>query len=123
MNNYLEIELRSIAIIACLLLSACETPEERLERETQFDGQTLDFVIAKIGQPNSTTSERAVWSFESSYDKQIPIQHYINGHWVFVGYRRERVSVDCTFTATLSSGRVATSHYQGNSCTRYAPSL
>lgn len=108
---------------AAAALTACEAPEDRLARETQFDGATLDNVVSKIGPPDINTEQQAVWNHRNTYTNRVPIRHYVNGRWHTVGYRNERVVSECSYTATLDRGRVVASKYEGNSCRRFAPDL
>jgi protein involved in sex pheromone biosynthesis len=112
------------ALTLTLFVSGClETKEEAEARQAQFNGKTVAQVVAVIGKPIAQDKSRAIWQFQSSYTRSVPIQQYINGKWVTRGYRTEQVNVDCTYTASLNSGRVTNSKYEGNSCGRYAPKL
>jgi len=113
-----------LAFALTLLVSGCfETKEDAEARRAQFNGRTVAQVAAVIGKPIAQDKSKAIWQYSNSYSKSVPIQHYINGRWVTTGYRTQQVNVDCTYTATLSAGRVKTSTYQGNSCVRFAPKL
>lgn len=111
-----------LALLAPLFLAAClETPEERVARETQFNGMKVAEVAARIGEPSFQNAELALWQYSHHYTKQEPIQTYINGSYVIVGYRSVKRENKCTYTAKLSAGRVAESIYEGNSCRVFAP--
>lgn len=106
-----------------LALSGCETTEEITARQDQFNGSSLAQVIATIGEPTQRDKSKATWTYKNSYINRVPIQHYMNGKWITTGYRNETVQVNCTFVATLNSGRVIKSDYEGNRCKRFAPKL
>lgn len=112
------------AFALTLLISGCfETEEEVAARRAQFNGKAVAQVAVVIGKPIAQDRSKAIWQFSSSYSKSVPITHYMNGKWVTTGYRSQQVNVDCTYTATLSAGRIKTSTYKGNSCGRFAPQL
>ncbi len=113
----------SLVVGCSILLMSCESPEERLARETQFDGRSISEVVARIGKPDKRTNTQAIWSFETSTRRQVPIILPINGIPTLMGYRQETVYLNCTYTATLSSGVIKSSHYEGTSCAEYAPKL
>ena len=111
------------ALILTFLVSGCfETKEEIEARRAQFNGKTVAQVSSVIGKPIAQDKSKAIWRYENSYYKQVPYQVYQSGIWITL-YRSEYVSFDCTYTATLSAGRVITSHYIGNSCRRYSPKI
>jgi outer membrane protein assembly factor BamE (lipoprotein component of BamABCDE complex) len=113
-----------VTLTMALLLSGCfETKEEIAAREAQFNGKTVSQVATIIGKPIAQDKSKAIWQYNSSYTRSEPITQFINGNWITVGYRNVPVNVGCTFTATLSAGRVKTSTYAGNRCERYAPKL
>ena len=113
-----------VAFTLTFALSGCfETKEEIAARRAQFNGKTVAQAATVIGKPIAQDKSKAIWQFSSSYSKSVPITHYMNGKWVTTGYRSQQVNVDCTYTATLSAGRIKTSTYRGNSCGRFAPKL
>ncbi len=110
--------------IAALTLTACgETEEERLARETQFNGKTIAEVAARIGAPRQKSATQAVWVYSHTYTQTTPIYGVVNGQSQIVNYHSYRVTNSCTYTAALKRGRVQTSSYQGNSCRQFAPKL
>jgi len=112
------------ALVITLVVSGCfETKEEAAARLAQFNGKTVAQVVAVIGKPIAQDKSKAIWQYHNSYTNRVPIQNYINGTWVTVGYRNEQVNLDCTYTASLRAGRVQTGTYDGNSCDRFAPKL
>lgn len=117
--------MRVLSVLtACLVLAACETPEERAARETQFNGKPLAQVTAAIGAPDLQNAQAAVWKYNERNVVFEPIYVYTStGQARVAGHRRRVVVNECTFTASLSSGRVVTSQYVGNNCLRYAPRL
>lgn len=107
-----------------LFLTGClETPEQAEARRTQFNGKTVAEVSEVIGKPTTQNKSKAVWMYQNSFTNRVPTQSYINGTWVTTGYRTEQVRLRCTYTATLSEGRIKTSHYDGNSCQKYSPKI
>lgn len=113
-----------ITSAAAVLLTGClETPEQAEARRTQFNGKTVAQVAEVIGKPTAQDKSKAVWMYQNSYTNRVPIQSYLNGAWVTTGYRTEQVRLKCTYTATLSAGRIKNSIYDGNSCARYSPKL
>lgn len=117
--------IRSVFVLMfCLVLAACETPEERAARETQFNGKPLAQVTAAIGQPDLQNARAAVWKYKERDVIFEPIYVYNSaGQARVAGHRRRVIENACTFTASLSSGRVVASQYVGNNCLRYAPRL
>jgi len=112
-----------IALALTLLVSGCfETKEEAEARRTQFNDRTVAQVSAIIGKPTAQDKSKAVWQYHNAYYKQVPYQVYQSGIWITL-FRTEYVSQDCTYTATLSGNRIKTSHYAGNSCRRFAPTM
>lgn len=112
------------ALMVCLVLVACETPEDRAARETQFNGKPLAQVSAAIGKPDLQNAKTAIWKFSERQIYFDPIYIYdSHGRARIVGHHRRPVHLECTYTATLSRGRVVASVYEGNSCLRYAPRL
>lgn len=112
------------AVMLCLALTACETPEERAARESQFNGKPLAQVSAAIGTPDLQNSKTAIWKYSERQVYFEPIYIYDeHGFARIVGHRRIMDHDYCTYIASLSGGRVVASDYQGNNCLRYAPRL
>ena len=122
-NDHKNLLQKALLILGLIYLTGCETPEQRIARETQFNGIPLSEVTGIIGQPSLQSVEKAVWNYDNSYINQVPIYHHINGELLLVGFRRDRIRVSCTYTATLRAGQVINSSYVGNSCARFAPKL
>lgn len=118
-----QIVKRTGAVVAFGLLSACESAEDVSARQTQFNGVPLSEVVKVIGQPYQQDGEMAVWSYSVQNSQRVPNQSLINGRWVVTGYRTEYYTSQCTYTATLKSGVVVDSDYQGNGCRKYAPDV
>ncbi len=115
--------LAPLLLVGAMTLAACESTEDRTARETQFNGQPLKAVIAQIGAPTSRNAEKAVWQYKETTTKFVPVYSYNQfGQARVTGHRRQTITLDCTYTATLKAGRVLSSDYQGNSCNRFAPS-
>lgn len=113
-----------VALTLSTLLSGCfETKEDIEARQSQFNGSSVAQVSAVIGKPIAQDRAKAIWQYKNTYRNRVPIQHYMNGKWITSGYRTETVKQICTYTATLSAGRITASTYAGNSCTRLAPKL
>jgi len=107
-----------------MLLAACESPEDRQARETQFDGQSLDAVVTKIGQPTQLNANKAIWFYRDTQTNYVPVYSYNQyGQATVVSHNRQVITVECKYAADLKSGRVVRSTYQGNSCERFAPKL
>jgi len=120
----LKFRLAALLALGAFALAACETPEERSAREAQFVGQPLKSVIARIGQPNTKTAEKAIWHYKETNTHFTPIYAYNQfGQARVVGQTSQVITVTCTFTARLKSGRVTDAQYEGNGCVRYAPGL
>lgn len=108
----------------CMLgLVSCESAEQVQARQTQFNGQPVTEVIARIGPPVYQDQRMAMWSYRDKVSQQVPIQVYRDGRYQFAGYRYETRWINCTFVALLDRGRVRDSRYSGNACLRYAPKL
>lgn len=105
------------------MIAGCESAEQVQARETQFIGQPLAQVIARIGAPQHQDASRAVWKHNDKVTQAIPIQTYRDGRYQFDGYRYETRHLTCTYVAILRAGYVQESHYSGNDCRRYAPKL
>ena len=107
-----------------LFLPGCETPAEIEARRSQFNGAALGDVIATIGEPQSQSSSQAIWHYSRSGVHYVPTYAYRpNGQAYVVSQRRMDYTITCTFTASLASGRVVDSLYDGNGCDRFAPKL
>ena len=114
----------SLAILSVITLSGCfETKEEREDRLAQFNGQTLNQVSEKIGEPDLQDKSKAIWNYKEIRVYKEPIYHYINGFRIRTGYYSDTEKFECKFTATLSGNRVKSSMYEGNSCRRFAPKI
>ncbi len=114
----------ALLLTGALALAACESPENRAAREAQFNGQTLNAVIAQIGKPSAQTADKAVWSFKETETQFTPVYRYNQyGQAILVGHNRQNITLTCTYTAKLNAGRVIESRYEGNSCMRFAPAL
>tara|TARA_R110000850_G_scaffold141905_1_gene263946 strand:- start:7 stop:384 length:378 start_codon:yes stop_codon:yes gene_type:complete len=110
--------------LGAFVLTACESPENRAAREAQFNGQPLNAVIAQIGKPSAQTADKVVWSFKETETQFTPVYRYNQyGQAILVGHNRQNLTFTCTYTARLNAGRVVESHYEGNSCMRFAPKL
>ncbi len=111
-----------LLLTGALALTACETPENRAAREAQFNGQPLSAVISRIGAPGARTADKAVWRYRETRTDFVPVYTYNQyGQAILVGHNRRNVTLTCTYIAQLNAGRVVDSHYDGNSCTRFAP--
>jgi hypothetical protein len=105
------------------ILAACESPEQITARQEQFNGRSLEEVVAIIGPPTERTRSEAVWSFRETYVFHSPNTVLINNKLVTIGTTPHEGVRACTYRATLERGRVTASAYQGNGCARYAPRL
>ncbi|PWE34104.1 hypothetical protein DDZ14_02815 [Maritimibacter sp. 55A14] len=83
----------------------------------------MDQVVSVIGPPDSRDGSKAIWTYERISTNRVPVQHYINGRYVTIGFRTERIRYHCTYTAALNAGRIASSQYDGNNCYPFAPKL
>ena len=112
----------ALIISLTVALTACETKEEVAKRLVQFNGKTLSQVSDIIGEPTLQDKSRAVWFYEAIHTEYRPYYrpyrygHRHHGYAIPYTYR-----VNCTYTASLKSGRIVTSKYKGNSCQRFAP--
>ncbi len=114
----------ALIISITFALTACETKEDVAKRLIQFNGKTLAHVSQIIGKPTLQDKSRAVWFYEAIHTEYQPYyhpyryghRHHGYGHRIPHTYR-----VNCTYTASLKSGRVLASKYKGNSCQRFAP--
>jgi hypothetical protein len=112
-----------LAMLASLV-AACETPQDIVARQAQFDGKTFNEVVAVIGNPKQKTSQSAVWNYKETHTNLTPVYRYDqHGRAILVGHNRNDVTLTCTYTANLKSGRVTSSTYDGNGCKKYAPKL
>ncbi|MCP5085609.1 MAG: hypothetical protein GY952_02200 [Rhodobacteraceae bacterium] len=117
--------LKSLALIsalaATLLLTACETSEERSARLTQHNGKSVEQVIATLGSPISRTKTQAVWEYRGSYVVRHPVHEFWNGHWILIGYDHQIVRQHCILTANLQRGTVVSTQIQGTGCVHLVP--
>ncbi|MCP5073959.1 MAG: hypothetical protein GY947_11780 [Rhodobacteraceae bacterium] len=117
--------LKSLALIpalaAALLLTACETTEQRSARLTQHNGKTVEQVMATLGSPISRTKTQAIWEHRDSYVVRHPIQEFWNGRWVLVGFDNQVVNQHCILTANLQRGIVVSSEFHGTGCVHLVP--
>ncbi|KAB7613727.1 hypothetical protein F9L33_10155 [Amylibacter sp. SFDW26] len=105
-------------------LSGCFISQEEIAaRKTQFNGANIAEVTKIIGPPIEYDSTKAIWKYEETYKRKIPLQSFVNGTWITTGYRSEEISIDCTYTAQLENDYIQSSHYSGNSCARLYPKI
>jgi hypothetical protein len=96
---------RLVALLACLLLAACEAQRARLAATAQdaMVGRTKEQVLACMGPPVGKASEDAaeIWSYLSGDGSMDTVQSSGGG---FISGAKSQAS--CTINLTMVGGRV-----------------
>ena len=71
--------------LALFVLVACESPEERVARESQHNGKSVAQMNAIFGPPVQKSATHAVWAQHNSFVVRHPIYDYYGGVSVIVG--------------------------------------
>lgn len=101
-----------LAVLVLISLAACESPEATTMRQSQFNGKSLDEVIAVIGLPTKRSRRgEAVWSFRETYVFHSPNTVLIDNKLVTIGTTALEGVRACTHRAVLDRGRVTASSY------------
>jgi outer membrane protein assembly factor BamE (lipoprotein component of BamABCDE complex) len=112
---------RVVALLACLLLAACEAQRARLaaDAQTVMVGRTKEQVLACMGQPANKTAERTaeIWSYVSG-DGSIEATQSTGEGWVPGAKSQGK----CTINMTMVGGRVTKLSFVGTDGEALAPS-
>ncbi|KAB7615698.1 hypothetical protein F9L33_02745 [Amylibacter sp. SFDW26] len=118
--------LKVLFLSTPLFLSAClfESAEQKVTRAQQFNGKTLAQVSSLIGPPTQQSANSAIWHFDKTVEiTETRFENFQRGKSRLIGDVTETTHFNCTYTATLDQGRIASSQYDGNSCRRFSPTV
>ncbi len=112
--------VRVVALLACLLLTACEAQRARLaaDAQTVMLGRTKEQVLACMGQPANKTTERTaeVWSYLSG-DGSIDAKQSTGEGWA----PDARPQSKCTINMTMVGGEATKLSFVGPDGEQLAP--